>query len=136
MHDYIDAISCYFKQAPSIGHKIHNLIINLVKPIQPMTLEKYAELSTIKGHNKKYLKGLFQRYINYCKENLKFSDYKVIEGCPLDLELNIYNPDNVLKFSEGQYKFEKASVKKIRDIFLLALRKCTRNPTLEYSIPL
>ncbi len=56
LHDYIDAMSCYFKQAQSIGHKIHNLIINSAKPIQSMTLEKYAELSTIKGHNKKYLK--------------------------------------------------------------------------------
>lgn len=100
LHDYIDAMSCYFKQAQSIGHKIHKLIRNLVKPIQPMTLEKYAELSTIKGHNKKYLKGLFKRYINYCKENLKISDYKVIDECPLDLDLNIYNPDNVIKFIE------------------------------------
>lgn len=136
LHDYIDGLSCYFKQAQSIGNKVHNLIINLVKPIQPMTLEKYADLSKIKGHNKKYLQSLFKRYINFCKENLKISDYKVIDGCPLDINLDIYNPDNVLKFIDEKCNFERSSVKKIRDIFLLALRKCTRNPSLEYSVPL
>ena len=53
LNDNINGLSCYFKQAQSIGNKVHNLVINLVRPIQPMTLEKYADLSTIKGHNKK-----------------------------------------------------------------------------------
>ncbi len=54
----------------------------------------------------------------------------------LFLDLNIYNPDNVLKFIEERCNFERTSVKKIKDIFLLALRKCIRNPSLEYSVPL
>ena len=32
--------------------------------------------------------------------------------------------------------FDRNSVKKIRDIFLMAMRKCTRNPSLDYSVPL
>ena len=136
LHEYIDGINNYFQQAQQIGNQIHNLIIPLVKPIQPLTLEKYIDLSTIRGHNKNYLKNLFRKYINYCKENLKLSDYRTIDGCPLDLNLDIYNPDNALKFFKERCKFERSSIKKIRDIFLLAFRKCTRNPSLEYSVPL
>ena len=65
-----------------------------------MSLEKYTELSTIKRHNQKHLQGLFKIYLNYYKENLKILDYKVIDGCPLDWDLNIYSHDNVLKFIE------------------------------------
>lgn len=97
MHAYIDSINNYFKQAQEIGMQMNNLIIPLVKQIQPLTLEKNIDLSTIKGHNKKYLKNLFKKYINYCKQNLKFSDYKVIDSCLLDINLDIYNPDNALK---------------------------------------
>ena len=136
LHEYIDAHNNYFKQAEEIGSQIHNLIIPLVKPIQPLTLQKYVDLSTIKGHNKKYLKNLFRKYLDFCKENLKLSDYKVIDGCPLNLNLDIYNPDNALKFFQERCKFERSSVKKIRDIFLLAFRKCIRNPSLNYSVPL
>lgn len=35
-----------------------------------------------------------------------------------------------------KFNFDRTSVKKIRDIFLLAMRKCTRNPNLDYSVPL
>ena len=40
-----------------------------------MILDKYIDLSTIKGH---------------------INDYKVIDNCPLDINLDIYNPDKVL----------------------------------------
>lgn len=136
LHNYIDGMTAYFKQSQDIGQKIHNLILPLIKPIQPMTLDKYIDLSTIKGHNKKYLKSLFKKYLDYCKENINISDYKVIDNCPLDLNLDIYNPDNVLKFMSEKCNFGRTSVKKIRDIFLLAMRKCTRNPYLDYSVPL
>ena len=136
LHSYIEGINNYFKQAQDIGSQIHNLIIPLIRPIQPLTLDKYVDLSTIKGHNKRYLKTLFKKYIDYCKENLNLSDYKVIDGCPLDLNLDIYNPDNALKFMKEKCKFNRSSIKKIRDIFLLAFRKCTRNPSLDYSVPL
>ena len=62
LHDYIDGLSCYFNQAQSIGNKVHNLVINLVKPIQPMTLEKYADLSIIKGHKKNVYKVYLKIY--------------------------------------------------------------------------
>ena len=101
-----------------------------------MTFDKYVELSTIKGNNKKYLQNLFKRYIDFCQENLKITDFKVIDGCPLDLNLDIYNPDNALKFMNERCHFDRSSVKKIRDIFLTAMRKCTRNPSLDYSVPL
>ena len=32
--------------------------------------------------------------------------------------------------------FKRTSIKKIRDIFLRAIRKCTRNSSLEYTVPL
>lgn len=32
--------------------------------------------------------------------------------------------------------FDRSSVKKITDIFLTAMRKCTRIPSLDYSVPL
>ena len=136
LHSYIEGINNYFKQAEDIGAQIHNLIVPLIRPIQPLTLDKYVDLSPIKGHNKRYLKTLFKKYIYYCKENLNLSDYKVIDGCPLDLNLDIYNPDNTLKFMEEKCNFNRSSIKKIRDIFLLAFRKCTRNPSLDYSVPL
>ena len=60
-----------------------------------MTLDKYIDLSTIKGH---------------------INDYKVIDNCPLDLNLDIYNPDTVLKFMEEKCNFDRTKVKKIRDI--------------------
>jgi integrase len=50
--------------------------------------------------------------------------------------LDIYHHDNALKFFQERCKFERSSIKKIRDIFLLPFRKCTRNPSLNYSVPL
>ena len=61
LHSYIDSNNNYFKQSKEIGTQINNLIIQLVKSIQPFILEKYIDLSTIKGHNKKYLKHLFKK---------------------------------------------------------------------------
>lgn len=101
-----------------------------------MTLEKYIDLSTIQEHNKTYLKSLFRRYIEYCEKDLNFNDFKIIDNCPLDLNLDIYNPDNVIKFMRDKCNFKRTSTKKIRDIFLRAMRKCTRNPSLDYTIPL
>lgn len=89
-------MSSYFKQTQDFGQKVHNLIILLIKPMQPMTLERYIDLSPIKGHNKKYLKGLLKRYIEFCKENIKITNYKVVNDCPLDFDLDIYNQDNAL----------------------------------------
>ena len=129
-------MNIYFKQSQEFNQQIHNLIIQLVKPIQPMTLQKYIDLSTIKPHNKKYLKSLFNKYVEYCRKDLNYSDYQVIDNCPLDLNFDIYNPDNVIKFMNEKCNFKRTSIKKIRDIFLRAIRKCTRNPSLEYTVPL
>ena len=101
-----------------------------------MTLDKYVDLSTIKPHDKKYLKGLLKRYIDYCTKDLNYTDFQTIDGCPLDLNLDIYNPDNVIRFMNEKCNFKRTSIKKIRDIFLRAIRKCTRNSSLEYTFPL
>ncbi len=61
-------MTAYFKQSKDIGQQIHNLIFQLIKLMQQMTLEKYIELSTIKGHNKKYLKSLLNQYLDYYKK--------------------------------------------------------------------
>ena len=50
IHSFIEGINNYFKQAKDIGAQIHNLIIPLIRPIQPLALDKYVDLSTIKGH--------------------------------------------------------------------------------------
>ena len=123
LHNYIEGLTIYFKQAQEVGQQIHNLIIPLVKPIQPMTLQKYVDLSTIKPHNKKYLKSLFNKYVEYCRKDLNYSDYQVIDNCPLDLNFDIYNPDNVIKFMNEKCNFKRTSIKKIRDIFLRGIRK-------------
>ena len=89
LRSYIEGLTIYFKQAQDIGQHIHNIIIPLIKPIQPMTLDKYVDLSTIKPHDRKYLKGLFKRYIDYCTKDLNYTDFQTIDGYPLDLNLDI-----------------------------------------------
>ena len=49
MYNYIESMTVYFKQSYDIGQKIHNLILLLIKSMQHMTLDKYIDLSTIKG---------------------------------------------------------------------------------------
>jgi integrase len=136
LYDYIEGMNSYFKKAEEIGQHIHNMILPLIKPIQPMTLQNYVGLSSLKEHNKKYLRSLFKKYTDYCKKDLNISDFKTIDGCPLDLNLDIYNPDNVIRFMKDKCNFKRTNVKKIRDIFLRAMRKITRNPSLDYSVPL
>ena len=101
-------MTAYFKQSKDIGQQIHNLIFQLIKLMQQMTLEKYIELSTIKGHNKKYLKSLLNQYL---------------DKYPLDLNMDIYNSDKLLKFMAEKCNFDRTSAKKIRNIFLLSMRK-------------
>lgn len=60
----------YFKKAEEIGLSIHNMILPLIKPIQPMALQNCVDLSSLKEHNKKYLKTLFKKYTDYCKKDL------------------------------------------------------------------
>lgn len=136
LNNYIESMNNYFKQSQKIGQQLHNIILPLLKPAKPMTLETYIELSSLKDHNKIYLKNLFKKYLDFCKKDLHYTDYKCIDGCPLDLNLDIYNPDNVIRFMKEKCNFKRTSIKKIRDIFLLAMRKCTKNPSLDYSVPL
>ena len=49
----------FFKQSQEIGQQLHNIILPLLKPAKPMTLETYIELSSLKEHNKIYLKKSF-----------------------------------------------------------------------------
>ncbi len=117
LSDYIEGMTNYVKQAQEIGQQIHNIILPLIKPIQPMTFEKYVDLSTISAHNKKYLKNLFQKYLDYCKKYLNYNNFKIIDGCPLDLNLDIYNQGNALKFMEDKCNFKRTSIKKIEMFF-------------------
>ena len=126
----------FFKQSQEIGQQLHNIILPLLKHAKPMTLETYIELSSLKEHNKIYLKNLFRKYVDSFKKDLHYTDYKCIDGCPLDLNLDIYNPDNVLRFMKEKCNFKRTCIKKIRDIFLLAMRKCIKNPSFDYSVPL
>ena len=109
MQSYIEGLTIYFKQAQDICQHIHNIIIPLVKAIQPMTLDKYVDLSTIKSHNKKYLKGLFKRYIDDYTKNLNYTDFQTNDGCPPDLNLDIYHPDNVIRFMNEKCNFKRTS---------------------------
>ena len=38
LYNYIEGMNSYFKKAEEIGQHIHNMILPLIKPIQPMTL--------------------------------------------------------------------------------------------------
>ena len=109
MQSYIEGLTIYYKQAQDIGQHIHNLIILLVKPIQTMTLDKYVDLSTIKPHDKKYLKGLFKIYIDYCTKDLNYTDFQTNDGYLLDLNLDIYHPDNVIRFMNEKCNFKRTS---------------------------
>ena len=79
----------------------------LLPIIQSVKLNSMVTQSfwVINGHNKKYLKSLSKKYLDFCKESININDYKVIYNCPLDLNLDIYNPDNVLKFMEEKCYF-------------------------------
>ena len=55
-----------------------------------MTLETYIELSSLKEHNKIYLKNLFRKYVDSFKKDLHYTDYK--------FKFGYLYPDNVLRF--------------------------------------
>ena len=119
-------------QINKIGLNIHSQIQPLIQNIKPLTLDKYIENSTIKSKSKKYYTNLFRRYINYCNEKLIINKEIINPNCPLDVEFNAYDPSNVLDFIHNKCHFKRTSIQKILKVFLRALRKCTRNPSLEY----
>lgn len=98
-------------QIQKIGLNIHSEIQPLLKNIQPITLEKYNENSNIKEKNKKYYKNLFERYIKY--SNKKLINDKIITNSeyPLDININIYDPPNVLEFIKDECSFQRTSKK-------------------------
>ena len=111
---------------------LHTEIQPLLKNIKPLTLEKYIDNSTIKEKNKKYYKNLFTKYIEYCNQKYLSKYIEIKEDCPLDINIGIYDPSNVLDFIKDKCKFKRSSIPKILTVFLRVLRKCTRNPNLEY----
>ena len=128
----INSMENIISQIKKIGLNIHNEIQPLLKNIQPLTLDKYFEYSNIKEKNKKYYKNLFKRYIEYCNKDYIKNEIIANNSCPLDMNKKIYVPSNVLAFLKEKYSFQRTFVKKILNVFLRALRKCTQNPNLEY----
>ena len=59
---YIESMNNFFKQSQEIGQQLHNIILPLLKSAKALTLETYIELSSLKEHNKIYLKNLFKKY--------------------------------------------------------------------------
>ena len=52
--------------------------------------------------------------------------------CPLGLETNVHDPSNVLEYIIKKCNYKRTTTHKIINVFLRALRKCTRNPSLEF----
>ena len=119
-------------QIGKIGMNIHTEIQPLLKNIELLTLEKYIDNSTIKEKNKKYYKNLFTKYIDFCDQKYLRNDLLSKNDCPMDVNVNIYDPSNVLEFIREKCTFKRTSTQKILNVFLRALKKCTKNPNLEY----
>ena len=128
----INSIENILAQINKIGMNIHSEIQPLLQNIQPLTLEKYIDNSTIKEKNKQYYKNLFRKYMEFCNEKYIQNNIVHKSDCPLDANINIYEPSNVMEFIKEKCNFKRTSIQKILNIFLRALRKCTRNPNLEY----
>ena len=111
---------------------IHTEIQPLIKNIQPLTLETYIDNSTMKEKNKKYFKNLFKKYIEYCNNKYITNEISINNRCPLDTNINIYDPSNIVQFIKEKCSYQRTSLKKILDVFLRALKKCTKNENLEY----
>ena len=54
------------------------------------------------------------------------------QKCLLDIEINVYDPSNVLEFFNKKCNYKRATTHKILNVFLSVLTKFTRNPSLEY----
>ena len=68
--------------------------------------------------------------MKFCNDKYLLNNLVYKNECPLDANINIYDPSNVLEFIKQKYK--RTSIQKILNVFLRALKKCTRNPNLEY----
>ena len=119
-------------QINKIRMNIHSEIQPLLQNIQPLTLERYIDNSTIKEKNKKYYKNLLKKYMEFC--NNKYIQNNIVHKneCPLDVNINVYDPSNVIECIKEKCTFRRTSIQKILNIFLRALKKCKRNPNLEY----
>ena len=94
----INSMENIISQIKKIGLNIHTEIQPLIKNIQPLTLDKYIEYSNIKEKNKNYYKNLFERYIEYCNKDYIKNEIFANNNCPLDMNIKIYDPSNVLEF--------------------------------------
>lgn len=82
------------------------------KNIEPITLEKYIDNSTIKEKNQKYYKNIFKKYIDYCNSKYIENDIIINNKYPLVMNINVYNPSNILQFIKEKYSLKRTSVKK------------------------
>lgn len=136
----------YDKQINSLTQQFLSLktsitkIIEILNPFlvkqEPLSLEECVEKSFLNKKTKRSTLSLIKKYKTYCKDK----NEKEIEKSNGELNANnistIFDPQNAFDFVVNKNKYQRSSIKKNLNILLRFIRLATKNPYLNYDLPI
>lgn len=140
-------IFLYEKQLNELTIKYNELravfdkIINIVQPFlndkKILTLEEVVNNSLLNEKTKKSTLSFIHKYTDYCKNKLEADIYKSNGNINLSNIPIIYDPKNAFDFVTNENSnYKRSSVKKNLNTLLRYIRLATKNPYLDYEMPI
>ena len=133
----INSLSAQYNQLKAIFDKILNIVQPFINDRKIFSLEEVVDNSLLNSRTKKSTISLINKYSNYCKNKLEQTinsnnGKSNIKDLPI-----IYDPQNAFDFiTSEKNKYKRGSVKKNLNTLLRYIKLATKNPFLEYELPI